>query len=119
MGLSGKYDFRGIKKLGAAGIRSALSSVPALAPFVSSRLTDLVLEFLTNWLANKGLVILNVGGNYLEGELDQKAFDREMDDAIREITAAGGADALSPQRKKEIDDAVIRSARKFIRIGRT
>lgn len=118
MGLSGKYDFRGIKKFGAAGIRLALSSTP-LAPLLAWRVADPVLELLSNWLANKGLVILNVGANYIDGEFDQKAFDRDLDQAIEEITAAGGAEKLSPKRIKELDDQVIKSARRFIRIGRS
>ena len=118
MGLSGKYDFRGIKKMGAAGLRSALASTPQLAwSLAGGRLTDLVLEFATNWLANKGLMLLNFGAIEVTGEIDQKNFDAAMDAAINEITKRGGRDALTPAQKKVIDDEVIRAARKFIVIG--
>lgn len=41
-----------------------------------------------------------------------------MDKALEEITLGGGEDRLSPQRIKEIDDAVIKAARKFVVVGR-
>lgn len=118
MALSGKYDFRGIKKMGAAGIRLALLSSPYTAWFLKlGKLADLVLEFITNWLANKGLLVLNLGAISVSGELDQKQFDAAMDDALAEITRRGGRDALTPEQRKAIDDAVIKAARKFIVIG--
>lgn len=118
MALSGKYDFRGIKKMGAAGLRLALSSSPWTAWFLRfGRLADLLLEFTTNWLANKGLLVLNLGAISVSGELDQKQFDAAMDEALAEISRRGGRDALTPEQRKAIDDAVIKAARKFIRIG--
>lgn len=118
MALSGKYDFRGIKRVGAAGIRSALSAFPALAPLLASPAVTALLEFFANWLANRGLVILNVGANFVDGEFDQKGFDAALDTALDEITQAGGAEKLSAKRIKELDDAVIKAARKFVVVGR-
>lgn len=118
MPISGKYDFQGIKKLGAAGLRGAMATSPYTAwALKGGRLTDLILEFLTNWLANKGLLVLNLGAISVSGEVDQRNFDAAMDAAISEISRRGGRDALTPAQKKAIDDEVIRAARKFIRIG--
>ena len=118
MGLSGKYNFPGIKKLGSAGLRVALASNASTAWMLKfGSFTDLILEFVTNWLANKGLVMLNIGAIYVEGQLDQKSFDSAMDSAIRDITNLGGVDRLTPEQKKAIDDKVIKAARKFIVIG--
>lgn len=118
MPISGKYNFPGIKKIGSAGLRVALSSSPKTAWLLRfSALTDLVLEFIANWLANKGLLILNLGAVYIEGEFDQKKFDHAMDQAIREIQLKGGREKLTAQEIKDIDDKVIKAARGFIVIG--
>jgi hypothetical protein len=115
MGLSGKYDFRGIKKVGAAGLRRAL----ALSPYTSWTLmggafTDLILEFLSNWLANNGLLVLNLGAIIVDGHVDFKQLDAAWDKAFEEITAGGGTGKLTAAQKKAIDDEVIKAARKAL-----
>ncbi len=119
MALSGKYDFRGIKKLGGAGLRVALASSPYTAWFIRlGSFADLVLEFAANWLANKGLLVLNVGANYVSGEIDQKQLDAALDSAFEQITIKGGREKLTPAERKAIDDEVIKAARKFLVIAR-
>lgn len=121
MGLTGKYDFKNIKRLGAAGIRTALLASPYTAWMskynVISDLFDLIWEGITNWMANQGLIVLNIGAIFVEGELDQHQLDSQMDNALSEITEKGGRDKLTPEQKKAIDDEVIKAARKFIVIG--
>jgi ABC-type branched-subunit amino acid transport system substrate-binding protein len=120
LGLSGKYDFKGIKRLGAAVLRGALSSSPYTAWLVRfPALTNFILEFLTNWLANKGLLVLNVIAIEVEGAIDQKGLDEAIDKAINEIKVKGGKDKLTPEEKKAIDDEVIKSARKFLVIAKS
>lgn len=119
MGLSGKYNFKGIKKLNAAALRAAIGSSPATAWLLKfGSVGNLFLEFVGNWAANTGLVLFNTGAILVEGELDQKAFDKAMNEAIDEITIKGGRDKLTAAQKKAIDDEVIKAARKFIVIGR-
>jgi len=115
---SGKYNFRGLKKLGAAGLRLALASSPYTAwALKGGAFTTFFLEWFSNWLANNGLMILDVGYDYVAGELDQKRFDHALDEAMSEITEKGGRDALTAEQKKEIDDEVIKAARKFVVIN--
>lgn len=119
MSLSGKYDFPGIKKLGIAGFRVALASSPYTAWALKfGSLTDLFLGFIANYLANKGLILLNLGAIYVEGEIDQRSLDSAMDEALKQITNLGGLDKLTPEQKREIDDKVIKAARSFIVIGK-
>lgn len=119
MALTGKYDFKGIKALGAAALRGALASSPYSAWALKfGGLTDLALEALANWLANKGLMILNLGAIQIAGEIDQAGFDKAMDKAIEEIKLKGGRERLTAAQKKAIDDEVIKAARKFIVIGK-
>jgi hypothetical protein len=116
---SGKYDFRGIKKLGAAGLRLALAASPYTAwTLKGGALTTFFLEWFSNWLANSGLMLLNIGADYVSGEMDQARFDAAMDAAFEEIRKKGGRETLTEAEKKAIDDEVIKVARKFVVIGR-
>lgn len=122
MGLTGKYDFLGIKKAGAAAIKAALASTSWGASFVASiwfkllaPAEDMVLEMVVNWMANNGLVILNLGANWANGEFDQAAFDRSIEEGLGKIKL--GRDKLTPEQGKAIDDSVIRAADKFIDFG--
>lgn len=114
-----KYDFPGIQKLGTAGIRSALALSPYTAWLLSlGFVLDFGLNLLVGYLANNGLIILNVAANSVTGEIDQMSFDKAIDEAISKITIAGGVDKLTPAQKKAIDDEVIKAARKLIVIGK-
>lgn len=112
MGLTGKYDFPGIKKFGAAGIKAALSLSPYTAWLLKAPLLDTLLEAIANWFANQGLIVINLGIIYVDGELDQKAFDKAMDQAIEKSKVPG----LSDAQKKAIDDDVVQAFRNFARI---
>lgn len=115
MPLSGKYDFKGIKKYGAKGLALALSSTPWGAVLVNTwglkSVVDILLEWGVNWLANKGLVVLNIAAIAVEGEWDQKAFDKDMEEALKKVEAATGR--LTPEQAKAIDDEVLKAFRKF------
>lgn len=112
MPVSGKYDFKGIKKWGAVGLKAALASTPYTAWILKGgKLTDLILEFFANWLANNGLVVFNIGAITVSGEFDQKSFDATMDDALKKIELSEGK--LTPAQGKAIDDEVIKAFRQF------
>lgn len=118
MASSGKYNFQGIKKLGAAGLRLALASSPYTAWTLKfGSITSFFLEWFSNWLANNGLMILNTGADYINGEFDQKRFDEAMDTAVSDIQKKGGRENLTAEEKKAIDDEVIKAARKFVIIN--
>ena len=117
MGLTGKYDIKGIKKYGAKGLLLALESTSVGGKLISWGLGGamrMFLEAIANWLANKGLVVLNIGAISVSGEWDQKAFDASMDEALSKIQSLDGK--LTPEQVKAIDDEVIRTARKFLSI---
>ena len=116
MAISGKYDFKGIKRMGAAGLRAAFAASPYTAWLNNlGALTDLILEFIANWLANNGLIILNTGAFYVNGELDQNALDNAIDAGLKKV---GSNPNLTPEQIKEIDDAVIKAADKALPYGK-
>ena len=117
MGISGKYDFKGIKKTGRLGIKAALASSPSTAWILKGgAFTDAILDFAVNWLANKGLIFLNVGAFFVGGEIDQKALDNAIERGLAAVEKPGAK--LTPQQMKEIDDAVIKAADKALPYNR-
>lgn len=117
MGLTGKYNFTGIQKMGIASFRIALSMSPYTSWFIKVPGSDYAISLIVNWLANKGLLVLNIGAIEVSGEFDQHALDSAMDEALKQIIDQGGRDKLTIEQKKAIDDEVIKAARKFIVIG--
>ncbi len=117
MPASGKYDFQGIQKMGLVGLTIALSNSPYTAWITKFPLSNLILQFLINWAVNNGLVLLNLGAIYVEGEIDQHAMDSAMTKAMDQISIKQGRDKLTDAEKKAIDDQVIKAARKFIVIN--
>lgn len=115
MPLSGKYDFSGIKKFGVKGLSLALSSVSWIAFLIKWGFGPVITfgeEFAINWLANKGLMLLDIGAIYVEGEFQQSAFDKAMGEGIKKVLLANGT--LTPEQIKEIDDKVIAAADNFL-----
>lgn len=117
MPLTGKYDFKGIKKQGASGIKLALSSNPYTLWLAKAPGIDTLLEAFANYLANKGLIVLNIGAIYVEGQIDQSILDRSIDEGLKKIQQAGGT--LTPEQVKEIDDAVIKAADRALPYSRS
>lgn len=112
MALTGKYNFEGLKKLGAAALSSALAGTP-LVKFPS--VANFIFEMFTNWLANKGLIVMNVGAYYVNGKLDVKGLTDAM---VRGYEAVESGRELTPEEIKKIDDDVIAAARKALPYGR-
>lgn len=109
---TGKFDFPGIRKAGVKAFSLALASTSWGASALSGPFKPLIektLEWVSEWLANKGLLIINVGAIYVAGEFDQSKFDKAMTDALEQAKAPG----LSDAQKKAIDDEVIKAFRKF------
>ena len=116
--MSNKYDFSGIKKAGAAGLKALLASTPWgtwLVTGFPGTITTFILELFTGYLANRGLMIMNVGAIFFDGHVDPYLFDMAMDGAIKEVENSGGK--LTKEQIERIDNAVIEAARKLIVIG--
>lgn len=121
MGLTGKYDFPGIKKVGAKGLELLLSTTAWGAALlkipVIGTIVDGILQLATNWLANKGLIVLNIGAIIIDGHFDQAGFDSAMDAALKAVDQH--KDTLTDAQKKAIDDTVIKAFRKFAPVNPT
>ena len=116
MGLSGRYDFKGLAKLNALGIKALCASTPYLAWVLKGgKLTELIFEFIGNALANWGLVVMNLGAIYVNGEIDQSRLDKSIEDGLAEIARLGSK--ITKAQGEAIDEAVRKAARDFIKFG--
>lgn len=116
MGLSGKYDFPGIQKVGKLAVKAILASTTWGAWIINSPFKpvfEFMLGWTINWLANKGLVIINLTAIYIDGELDQRAFDQAFDEALEKLKMPG----LSDQEKASIDEKIKQAFRNFAHIS--
>lgn len=119
MGITGRYDFKGIKEKGAKGIEAVIAATTWGASLIKipffGLIEDAFLQLAVNWLANRGLVVFNLADIVIDGELDQNTFDAVFDDGLRRLQV--GRDKLTPAQGKAIDDAVRKAARKFIKFN--
>ncbi len=76
----------------------------------------MILEAAVQFMANNGLVILNLGANWVNGEFDQAAFDKSLEDGLRRMQT--GREKITPAEGKAIDDQVIKAADRFIPFNR-
>lgn len=118
MGLTGKYDFPGIKKAGVKGITLLLAGTSWGAALVAGPFKfvyDFLLELLINFLANKGLMVIDIGVFYVGGKFDQGSFDKAMNEGLERVKSGK---VLTPAQIKEIDQNVIDAFREFGKVTR-
>ena len=102
--------------MGAASLRGALATVPTFAWVTKiPTLFDLAAEFLVNWLANNGLIVMNLGAYVVNGKLDVNRLASDVESGIMIVDSGV---TLTPEQMKEIDDAVIAAADKALPYGR-
>lgn len=114
--MPGKYDFPGIKKVGTVALEAVLAGTGWGGKLLASPfrpVIKMILGYAIEWAANKGLVIINLGFIYVEGELDQSRFDKAMDEALEKVKLSG----LSEKEKEQIDNEVREAFRKFARLN--
>lgn len=107
MSLTGRYDFKGIQKATGALIDSLIAGTgwgawilaSPFKPFIAA-----IRDLLVNFLANRGLIIINIGVNIVDGVLDQKALDSALEAGITKVMK--GRDKITPAEGKKIDDEV-------------
>lgn len=118
MGITGRYDFKGIQKAARVAIDAGLAATGWGLWLIKSPLkgiVNIVEDLIVNWLANRGLILLNLGAIYVEGVFDQSAFDRAIDEGIQRVQQ--GRENISPAEGQKIDDAVRDAFDKFADLG--
>lgn len=107
MGLTGRYNFPGIQKAAGVAIDALLAGTTWGAWILASPFKIVLAplrNLIVNFLANRGLIILNIGANIVDGVVDQKGLDMAIDAGLKRVMQ--GRDTITPEEGKAIDDEV-------------
>jgi hypothetical protein len=107
MGLTGRYDFKGFQRAVGLLIDGLLAGTSWGAWLLASPfkpLLEIAKNLIINWIANHGLIVLNVGANIIDGKIDQSVLDAAVDAALEKLKI--GRDKITPEAGKAIDDDV-------------
>lgn len=113
---TGKYNFPGIRRAGSVAFKALIAGTGWGAWIIASPfrpILDYAVEWVSEWLANRGLLILNLGAIWVDGKIDQSRFDEAMDEALEKAKIPG----LTIEEKRAIDAKVKDAFREFARIG--
>lgn len=105
MGLTGRYDFKGIQKAARLIINGVISGTGWGAALLAGPFKPLVIMFenaMTNWLTNRGLIIINIGAVLVNGVVNQVKLDNALDSAFEKLKV--GRDKITPQAGAKIDE---------------
>lgn len=117
-----KYKFWAIGEASASVIMAMMLANPGTAVFAQGFLGKImfwVFKILCAYLANLGLIVMNVGAAKLEVIADESKFDgswNTADNLIKKIRDTGRE--LTPEEIAEIDAPVIAAFEKFATFGR-
>lgn len=118
MGITGKYNFKGIQKAGALGLKALLASTVWGAKILASpfaRILTPVFKWFSNYMANQGLILINVGAYFKDGYFDQKGFDKAMDEGLSKVMMNPN---ISKKEGEAVDENVKKSVRKFFKYNK-
>ncbi len=107
MGITGRYNFPGIQKAMGVAIDALIAGTGWGAALLASPFMPIVQFFvnaLDNYLANRGLILLNIGINIVDGVIDQRNLDEAIDAGIRRVMQ--GRDTITLAEGLAIDDEV-------------
>lgn len=116
--MPGKYDLPGIKRKGAAAIRAALLQFGFFAKVFSGpfgKTAGVVLEFVMEYLANRGIVILNLGVIKIDEKIDPMLLMRALEAGLLAADKPG----LTEAEGKALDDQVKKAFRRAVRYNRS
>lgn len=104
MGLTGRYDFKGIQKAGRAAIDAILTGTTwgvwlLKSPFKGA--VDAIEDAAINWLTNRGLIWINVGAVLIDGKVDEDKLNSALDSAFDKLKI--GRDKITPEQGAKID----------------
>lgn len=118
MGVTGRYDFKGIQKLVSVGINAFLATTAWGVWLLASPFRGFINaleDAAVNFLVNRGLIVLNIGAITIDGTVDQTKLDSALNDAFQKLQQ--GRDKLTLAEGKAIDDEVREAFDKDADIG--
>lgn len=104
MGLTGRYDFKGIQKAGERLIDALLVGTTWGAWLVASPFMPavrIIEGLLINYLTNRGLIIIDVAGVLINGKIDEAKLTDALNSAFDKLKV--GRDKITPAEGAKID----------------
>ncbi len=104
MGLTGRYDFKGIQKAVRRVIELLAVSTTWGAWLIASPFKpaiDAIENLIINWLVNRGLIIIDIDLVMIDGKVNQSKLDSALDLAFEKLKV--GRDKISPTEGAKID----------------
>lgn len=114
MGLTGRYDFKGIQKAGRALINSIVIGTSWGAALLASPFKpawDVFLDFILNYFANRGLIVFNVTAVIVDGKIDEAKLTSSLNSAFERLKI--GRDKITPEEGAKIDAEVTEAFDQF------
>jgi hypothetical protein len=78
---------------------------------------DVIEDLVTNWLINRGLIVIDIGAVMIEGKVDQALLDNALDLAFEKLKV--GRDKITPQEGSKIDAETTQAFDQFADIHST
>ncbi len=110
MGITGRYDFKGIQRAARVAIDAILAGTSWGAWILASPFKPVIgaaEDLITNYLANQGLIILNIGAVIIDGAVDQAKLDAALSAGILKVRQ--GRDKITPTEGAKIDADVVQA----------
>lgn len=104
MGLTGRYDFKGIQKAGERLIDVLIAGTGWGAWLLASPFMPAVrmLEgLLINYLTNRGLIVIDVAAVLINGKIDEARLTSALNSAFEKLKV--GHDKITPAEGAKID----------------
>ncbi len=120
MGITGRYNFPGLQKAMGVAIDAILIGTTWGAWIVTSPfkiVINPIRDLIVNFLVNRGLIILNVGANIIDGSVDQKSLDLALQAGIQRVMQ--GRDKITPKEGQAIDDDIRKAFDENADVGAT
>lgn len=107
MPLTGRYNFKGIQRAVSTGVNLILASTSWGAWILASPFRVVLQaaeDVAVNFLANRGLIVLNIGAIMIDGAIDQSRLDSALTDALTKLQ--NGRDKITPEEGAKLDQEV-------------
>jgi hypothetical protein len=104
LGLTGRYDFKGIQKAGERLIDALLAGTGwgawlLASPFMPA--IRVIEGLLINYLTNRGLIIIDVAAVIVNGKIDEARLTSALNSAFEKLKV--GRDKITPAEGAKID----------------
>lgn len=104
MGLTGRYDFKGIQKATGALIDALIAGTGWGAWILASPFRPIIAairDLVVNFLVNRGLIVIDVAAVLVNGKINESKLTDALNSAFEKLKV--GRDKITPEEGAKID----------------